>query len=503
MFETIGEALSLALAWDNFLYMVLGVVVGVAFGAIPGLSGILAISLLLPFTFFLRPVAAMSLLLGAYKGSMFGGSISAITFGVPGDAPAAATQLDGYPMTKQGKPYKALSTALYSSIAGNWIADLVVIFTFVPLGILALKFGPRELFALMLVAITTLTVFVQTGFCKAILGAMIGFFLASIGLDPIMAYPRFTFGLRELETGISLVPFVVGLFALSELLVQFTGAFDRKIKEARPELSELRKMLGQRSPEDRLPIREWLSYWRETAIGSGLGVFLGALPGPGATMSAFTAHGLAGRLSKNKGKIGTGIPEGIAAAESGNSATVGPTLIPLFAFGIPGSGIAGLFVGAFMLQGITPGPGLFTDYADVMTAVFIMMLFGTLANLVISKFLMIPVFSRLGLIEAKLLVPVLMPLLILGMYAISHNPAHIIIMAGAGLLGLALRHFQVPLAPTVVAFMIGPMFEKHFRRGLIISTSWTYWFSSPIAIGLYIAAFVVVLFMLFGRGRKG
>ncbi|MFC2008591.1 tripartite tricarboxylate transporter permease [Chloroflexota bacterium] len=504
MLEALGSAIPLAFAWDNLLWIVIGVVVGVSFGAIPGLTGIVALALLLPFTFYMSPVGAMALLLGSYKGSMFGGSISAITFGVPGDSPAAADVLDGFTLTKNGKPRTALNTALYSSIAGNAVADLVVIFTFVPLGMLALAFGPRELFALMFLAMTALLVFVQGGVLKAIIGAMIGFFISTIGLDPILSRPRLDFGITQLESGISLVAFVVGLFALSELLMQFSKGFsNKKAGTDEEETLKLRNIIRQRSPDDYFPFKKWLRRtWRETLMGSGIGVALGALPGPGGTMAAFSSYAFASRMRKNLGKFGTGVPEGVAAPEAANSATVGPTLIPLLAFGIPGSPMAGIFMGAFMLQGIAPGPGLFTDYADVMVAVFIMMLAGTFVNLFVSKFAMIPIFSRLGLVDPRILVPALIPLLVIGIYSINLRPFDVVLMVGAGLLGFGLRRLNISLAPTVVAFMIGPMVEKHFRRGLILGAGdWTYWFASPIALGLYIAAIVLAVFLL--RRKKG
>jgi len=292
---------------------------------------------------------------------------------------------------------------------------------------------------------------------------------------------------------------VVGLFALSEMLIQFSESLAARGKGWQLETTEdLRQLIRDPSPSDRFSVRDWFTTtWRETLLGSGVGIFLGALPGPGGTMSAFTAYALAGRLSKNRGRMGTGIPEGVAAPEAADSATVGPSLIPLFAFGIPGSATAGLFMGAFMLQGIAPGPGLFTDYMDIMLAIFMIMLAGTVANLVISKVVMIPVFARLGLIDARILIPVLMPLMILGMYAIDNRPFDVLIMVGAGLLGLLLQRLEISLAPTVVAYIIGPMLEKHFRRGLILSGgSVTYWFASPIALGLYIVGIVASVLLL-------
>jgi len=498
MADSLLGGLDLALVWGNFPLIALGVVVGVSFAAIPGLTGPVAITLLLPFTYYMSPVAAMGLLLGCYKGTMFGGSISAITFGVPGDSPAMATLIDGFPLSaKHHKPYQAMHTALYSSVTGNLVADLVVIFTFVPLGLIALKFGPRELFALMCLAMTTLLIFAEGGIYKAVVGCMIGFFLASVGTDPITNIPRLAFGVQQLAAGIPLVPFAVGLFAFTEMLVQYRRCFPYKQESKQADGVDTREFIRHRSPDDRLTLRQFFSFWRELSIGAALGVVLGILPGPGGTMSAFTSHALGSRLRKNKGKYGTGVPEGVASAEVGNSATVGPTLIPLFAFGIPGSGTAGLFMGALMMQGITPGPALFTEHATTMIAVFIMMLFGTFFVLVICRLWLIPLFARLGLVSPRILVPVLVPMMVIGMYALSIRPFDIVVLVASGLLGLGMRHFRIPVAPTLVAFLIGPLFETHFRRGLILSGgSISYWFASPIAVGLFLAVVAAVVLLV-------
>jgi putative tricarboxylic transport membrane protein len=289
------------------------------------------------------------------------------------------------------------------------------------------------------------------------------------------------------------------------MFLQFSQLFSQRLSERQTESrevrDELKQMLKHRSPQDRLPFKEWLTYWREVLIGTGTGLFLGAMPGTGGVMSAFTSYALASRLAKNRGKFGTGVAEGVAAAEAGNSATCGPTLIPLMAFGIPGSGMAALFMGAFMLQGISPGPGMIRDYMDVMLAIFIIMLLANGFNLVISKVVMIPVFARLGLVSSQLLIPILMPLLMIGVYSVRTSWFDVLIMVAAGLLGMVLRRFQVPIVVTIVAFMIGPLVEKHFGRGLILAESPMYWFTSPIALGFYIAAIVLVLLTL--RRRRG
>lgn len=495
MFDLIYQVLPQALTLENIILSAIGVVIGASFAAIPGLTGMLAVCIVLPFTFYMKVIPSMALLLGIYKASMFGGSVSAISFGVPGDSPAAPDVFDGWPLCKQGKPYKALNAALYASILGNLIGDIVVIFTVVPLSIFALRFGPRELFLLMIVAMLSLTLLLGGSVNRGILAVMIGGFAATFGFDPVTSIPRLTFGLRALMNGIPLVPFIVGVFAFSEILIQFAEGVQKGRVVQKKEGPIISDFIKKRSPDDRLSFREFFSCWRELLIGGSLGVFLGALPGPGGTMAAFTSYGMASRLRKNKGKMGTGVIEGVIAPEVANSATVGPTLIPLLTFGVPGSGTAALFGAALMLQGITPGPGLFTDHMDIIVAMLILMPIGTLINLLVCKAVIIPVFSRLAMIESRLLVAWLIPIMMMGIYAINLRPYDTMVFFGAGVLGLLLRHIRVPLSPLVVAAIVVPLLEVHFRRALILSRgSLSYFVNSPIAVGLILVIFVMVVY---------
>jgi putative tricarboxylic transport membrane protein len=396
-------------------------------------------------------------------------------------------------MCQQGKPYKALNTALYSSITGNFFADIVVLVSLVPLSLFSLKFGPRELTALMLVAMVSLMLLLGSSVSKGLLGVMIGGFFATFGFDPVTSIPRMTFRTSFLLDGIPLVPFVVGIFAFSELLIQFGNG----VRQSRSQSSAfaVSDMIRKRAPDDKLSFKEYISCWREMLVGSVLGAILGAIPGPGATMAAFSSYGVAGRMKKNKGRMGTGIIEGVAAAEAGNSATVGPTLIPLLTFGVPGSGIAALFGAALILQGLTPGPGLFTDHMDLMAAVLVLMIMGTFVNLLVSKALIIPVFSRLAMIESRLLVAWLTPLMLIGIYAIDLRVFNVVVLFGAGVLGLLLRRIKVPLAPVAVAMMVAPMLEVHFRRTLILARgSMAYWVGSPLSMVLYLIVFALMIY---------
>ena len=467
---------------EIFGLLFIGLIIGNAFGAIPGLSGILALALALPFTFFMQPVPALALLMGVYKGCMFGGAVSAISFGVPAEAQAAATVLDGYPMCKAGYPKKALGTALWSSFLGDFSTDILVILTLIPLSVFALMFGPRELTALMFLALTSLVLLFGGNIKRGAFAAVVGAFIATMGSDPLTAIPRLTFGMRQMMDGVPMVPFVVGLFAFSELLLQF----GQGVQSSSSKKESFNMFKAKSNPDDKFSFSEFFMCWRELLLGIGVGGFLGVLPGPGATMAAFTSYGMAGRMKKNKGKMGTGLTSGIVAAETANSATVGPTLMPLLAFGVPGSGIAALFGAALMLQGITPGPGLFTDHIEIIYGIFVLLIAGTTLNLVVSKFFVIPVFSRLAMIERRLLVAIFLPLMAIGIYSIGLRGYDVLILFLAGMLGLLFRRIQVPLAPVAVAVIVVPILEVQFKRAAILSRGeWLYFVGSPIAIVLY------------------
>ena len=495
MEQELLQAFTMVFTLEALLYLALGVFIGGAFAAIPGLTGTLALSLVLPFTFFISVVPALALLLGTYKGCMFGGSVSAVTFGVPGDAPAAPTAFDGFPLARQGKANKALSIALYASITGNFLADLILIFTLVPVSYIALRFGPRELCALMFLALMSLALLFGGSVRKGLFAIMLGGFMATIGSDPISSIPRMTFGFMALRDGLPLVAVITGLFAFSELLIQF-GQGMRDFLEKKEQQFKQLSQITKRSPDDRLTFREYLACWREMLVGSIIGICLGALPGPGAAMSAFTAYGIAGGWKKNKGRFGTGMVEGVAAPESANSATVGPTLIPLLTFGIPGSGNAALFGAALMLQGITAGPGLFTDYLHIIYAIFILMIVGTAMNLFISKFTIIPIFSRLAMVERRLLLALLTPMMAIGIYSINLRPFDVLVMFLSGILGLLLRRVNITLAPVAVAMIVIPLFETQFRRALLLGHGdFMYFFQSPLACGLLLMSVALSVYV--------
>lgn len=502
MIEFLAEASALAFAPEVIFFACLGIFVGVTVGAIPGLSGDMAIAVLLPFVFVLEPTAALGLLVGIYKGSMFGGSISAITFGVPGTAGAAATVIDGYQAKLAGKPNRALHTALYSSIIGDTTSDLILIFLALPLALVALKFGPVEFFALYVVSLTLVAALTMGQVARGIAAAALGIMLAMIGRDPITGSQRLTFGMPELSGGIGLIPLLVGVFAVSEIMVQI-GRLWASRRLAQTKTKEEAAERPYDPSKDKMDWPTFRSTLGATMLGTGMGTFIGALPGAGGSLAAFMSYGLAQRLSRRPQDFGKGSLEGVAAAEAGNSATAGATFIPLFAFGIPGSATAALFGAALIMMGITPGPTMMQSNMDIIYALFIILIYANLANLIISKVLL-PVYSRLAMIQPRFVLPIVLGLAILGTYAAGNSVKDVWMLLAAGVLGVSLRWFSVPLGPLVLGFIVGPGLEESLRQALMLGRNdWTHLVTSPLALGIYLGTVALLIgFWLFTRSRR-
>ncbi|WP_071797357.1 tripartite tricarboxylate transporter permease [Natronohydrobacter thiooxidans] len=505
MLESFIPALMLAFSPEVILYVAIGVFMGVTLGAIPGLSGDMAIAILLPIVFFLEPAAALGLLTGIYKGGMFGGSISAISFGVPGTPGSAATAIDGYQAKLKGTPNKALMTALYSSVIGDSTSDLVLIFLALPLAIVALTFGPVEFFALYAFSLLLISALTKGKVAKGVAMAALGVLLAMIGRDPMGGTLRLTFGIPELAGGLALIPVLVGIFAVSELIIQLSKAWMERAERIMDDTRQrAQSLLGDYdASKDKLTFSEFRFTLKATWIGTTMGTLIGALPGAGSSLAAFISYGLAQRFSRKGDEFGKGSLEGVAAAEAGNSATSGSTLIPLFAFGIPGSATAALFGAAFILMGMTPGPRLIYDHTEVIYALFLILIYANFINLFLSQFLL-PFYSKIAMIQSRILLPIVCVLAILGTFAAGNSVIDVWVLLFAGFLGVVLRMFNFPLAPLILGFIVAPGAERALRQSLLIGRGdWMHLLSSPIAIGLYtVAAIMILTFTLVLRDKK-
>lgn len=438
----------------GLIALVAGVFIGAIIGAIPGLSTVMAISIALPFTFSLEPIAGLLLLVGVYKGGMYGGAISAILINTPGTPAASCTMLDGYPMAKKGQARSALEMALYASCFGDLISTFVLILSASWLAGFALDFGPSELFALVVFALVIVAGVAAQEKIKGFLSMAVGLGLATVGMDMITGEQRFVFEVTELNAGLSLVPVLIGLFALPEVFQMYSAK--EKNKPVAP--------LGN----NRLGFSAFFSYWKTLVRSSVIGVVLGVIPGLGPTPAAFFSYGEAKRKSLQPESFGKGNIEGVAAAEAANSAVGGASMVPLLALGIPADVITAVILGAFMIHGLQPGPLMFHTNINIIYALFMGMLAGSVLLFVIGRS-SIPILGKLLNIRPSLLLPGVLVLCMFGAYGVNKSMFDVMVMFGMGVLGYVMVLLHFPRAPLLIGFVLGPLLENTFRQSLIMS----------------------------------
>lgn len=489
MLEQFLEGLALFAQWENLLFIVAGVFIGTLVGAIPGLSGALTVAILIPFTFYLSPVAAIVFLVGIYKGAVFGASISAILINVPGTAAATATLLDGYPMTQKGEANKALSLSHTASVFGDTFSDIVMILVMAPLAVIAVRFGPPEMFAVTVFALMVIATVSTGNMIKGLMAGALGMLLAVVGPDVILGTPRFWFDTFQLQGGIAFVPMLIGLFGISEVLEQGVRKFGPKIAELTaaakyhisfPTLAMFRK--------------HFVTLVRSSMIGTVVGI----VPGVGQSLAAFLAYSEAKQRSKEPETFGTGCEEGVVAPEAANNAVNGASFVPLLTLGIPGDVISSIIAGAFLLHGLVPGPTLFQHSGATVYAILIGMLAANAVMFMLGHYL-IRLFAMVVLVPTSVLFPVILALCVIGAYSINNNIFDIYVMVGAGVLGLFMKRTGFPLAPLIIAFLVGPMFENAMRQSLLMSGGdWTIFVTRPIPL-LFFALTILVIFRLHRR----
>ncbi|MEJ2247119.1 MAG: tripartite tricarboxylate transporter permease [Acidobacteriota bacterium] len=491
MIELLVAGFSTIMHWEPLLAILAGSVIGLIIGTSPGLTATMAIALMLPMTYELDFVTAIMLLVGAYKGGIFGGSITAILLNTPGTPASFCTVLDGYSLTKQGKGVKALKMAKYSSVIADVFSDIILVAVAAPLAAVALKFGPPEIAMLILFSLTIVAGVAGKSMIKGLLSGGAGLLLACVGLDPIFAVRRFTFDAVNLDSGISLIPLLIGLFALSEVIFQL----GRKSK------SESDQYAIKHSPipaDNRVSWSEFKQSSRTIMRGSLIGTAIGIIPGIGTGIASFISYARAKAASKNPDEFGKGSLEGIAASESGNSAVVGATFIPLLTIGIPGDIITAVMMGAFLIQGFTPGPLLFRDHAPLIYAIFIGFFICDLVYFVIGTLFM-KYAAYLSKVPRKYLFPIVMIFCVVGSYAIQQSLFDIGTMVVFGILGFMMTKFQFATAPLLIAFILGPIGETALRQSLLMSGgSLNIFFTRPIAC----AFLILTLLSLIGIVRE-
>lgn len=461
--------------------LVLGIVLGLVIGILPGLGPPIAIALALPFTFYMDTVPSMVLLLGIYSAAIYGGSISAIAVGIPGTGAAIATVMDGNNMFKQGRGGEALGFSLTGSIIGGLFSAVCLALIAPFMAQLAAKFGPREYLAISVFGLIVVVRVAGQSLPKGLLVGALGIFLTTWGLDELNGTERYTFGSYHLYEGLPLVPFLVGLFAMSEVLIGAERAA-RKVDFSMESLTV------------KLPGFKTLGRLKDVILRSSIiGTVIGIIPGEGAAVGAFFAYSEAKRRSKTPEKYGTGIPEGILAPETANNATVGGALIPTLTLGVPGSPAAAVLLGALLIQGLTPGPKLFTDEPDLMYAIFIglfiinilMMFIGLIAIRFAAQLIRVP---------TSVIVPTVLLLSFVGIYSVSNSFFNVSVLLGAGILGYVVRKLGYSIAPLSIGFVLGPILENSLRQSLTIADGSVFeFFNTPIGLTIYAALALTIL----------
>lgn len=484
----------IAFKLSNFIGVGLGVLLGIILGAIPGLTGTMAIALLIPLTYYMDPVLSISLLVGCYKGSVYGGSMSAILLNTPGTPEAAATTFDGYPLTLQGKAKKALTTALTASVMGDSFSDLVLLFSAMPIALIALKIGPPEYAMLVIFSLTIVASLAGSSLTRGLVAAFFGLLLSTVGLDPITTSRRYSFGSIELDRGIQLLPLLIGLLALSEIFIQIEkGISGRKGDEA----GERAAIADQGGP---LTGRELIGLLPTIFRSASIGTILGAIPGIGSITAAFLGYDQAKRVSKHPELFGKGSLEGVAAPESANNAVCGANLIPVVTLGIPGSLTAAVLMGAFMVHGLMPGPMLMQEHPSTLYALFILMLIANGLMFLIARPLL-RVALRVITINKAILFPPILIFCGIGAYGTDLNFFDMKVMFFFALIGFGMKKLNLSPAIFLISFILGPLAENAIRQSLIISQgSIAIFFTRPIALGLFLLSVASIVWAL--RKRK-
>jgi len=466
------------LQFQNILASMMGVFYGLFIGATPGLTISLGMVLLLPMTFSLSPVTSFCLLLGLYSSGFTGGSISAILLNIPGTPSAAATAIDGHAMAKKGKAGEAIGTAVSASFFGGMFSLVCLVLIAPTIAKIALNFGAPELFSLVLLGLTLICSFGQKSIVKGLISGIIGLIFMTIGLDPMVGTPRFTFGFVELQGGVSFLPALIGLFAIPQIIngiisgVQVIPQYQANIAGVLPKFKNLVRLI------------------KPMLLGSIVGTSIGAIPGAGGPIAVFLSYDYASRFSKRSKEFGTGIPDGVAAPESANNGVAGGAMIPMLTLGIPGDPITAILLGALMIQGLTPGPLLFENNGQFVYSIFWAFMVANVMTLILT-FTTIKLWVRIHQVPSMILLPIITILCIIGSYALRNTFFDTGIMLFFGILGYFMNKYSFPIVPMLLAIILGPALEEHLRMSLIISQGdYSIFFTKPITLTFIIISVV-------------
>lgn len=491
MLDGILQGLGTAMMPINLFMVVVGCFVGTFIGMLPGLGPVTAIALMIPITYGLDPASGIILMAGVYYGSMFGGSTASILINTPGCSASMITAIDGYPLACKGFAGKALAIAAYASFVGGTLSAIFLMVAAPLLAKVSLAFQSADYFALMVLGLSAVAAFAGKGqVLKALIMALFGIMISTVGIDRSVGVDRFTFGLPDLRDGFSFLLLAMATFALAEILMTVLRPGKDTSKEEASKLQQLGslKLSKDEVKEIAPPI----------ARSSVLGFLIGVLPGAGATIASFMAYGAERNLAR-KGKrdeFGKGSLTGIAAPEAANNAASSGAFVPLLTLGIPGSGTTALMLGALIAYGIQPGPRLFMEHPDVFWSVIISMYLGNVVLLILNLPL-IPYLAKVLQVPRPVLIPMVLLFSLIGVYLVSFNTMDIYVMVLVALVAIGLRLLDFPMAPMLLGFILGGMLEDNLRRALVINDgSLSFLWERPITLGFTLVTLVMLLLPL-------
>lgn len=484
LLDNVANGFAVAFQLHNLAFCFLGVLVGTLIGVLPGLGPVGTMAILLPITYGISPVTAIIMLAGIYYGAQYGGSTTSILVGIPGEAASVVTALDGHQMALQGRAGPALGIAAFGSFIAGTLSIVGLMLLAPPLASVALHFGPPEYFALMVMGLVILTYLAQKSMAKSLMMAGVGVVVGTIGLDNMTGMPRFTGGMPELLDGVGIAPLAMGLFGLSEILLNV----ERKIKQG-VVISKVKNLLPSR--------KDWSEAFFPMIRGSISGFFLGILPGGGAVLSSFVSYGTEKRLSKHPEQFGKGAIAGVAAPEAANNAAAQSAFIPLLTLGVPANSVMAILLAALMIHGISPGPLMMKNHPDLFWGTITSMYIGNVMLLVLNLPL-IGLWVRLLRVQYGILFPIILFIALTGAYVINGSTMDLYLMLMFGVIGYLMRKFEYEPAPLILAYVLSPMLENALRQSLILSSgSMSIFISRPISAGfLFVAAMLLLTSLL-------
>jgi putative tricarboxylic transport membrane protein len=466
-----------------FLTIVVGLLVGVVAGALPGISFVNAMAMALPFTYVMQPTQSMLFLGGIYVGGVFGGSISAIMINVPGTPASLPATWDGYPMTKRGEIKRALAIAVTASATGGLVSALVLAFLSAPFASFALKFSQPEFFAATLLGLVSVIAIAKDQPVITMVSLLLGIVVGTVGIDPLYGQARFSFGVPEMESGIRFVVVMIGLFAIGEVV----------------DLLATNRDLRPKKTDGKAISAGFKDIWNvKGAIsrGTGLGCMIGMIPGAGATPGAVIAYGIEKQVSKRGDKFGTGVEEGLAAPEAAKNATTGAAMVPLLTLGIPGSAATAIMLAAMMLHGVNPGPLLFIMDPSMVYTIFAAMIVANIL-MIFAGISVAQAFSTLMRTPPSILAAFIIVLSVIGAYGVRNNIFDVYVCLAFGVLGWGMKRIGFPSAPLVLGVILGPLAERYFLTAMAnAKQDWTVFFTRPISATILALAFVFVCWSL-------